>query len=279
MDKSRRSFLKKAGYLAVGAGCGFPLLGAAGRALQDGHCPQKPAGTQWGMLVDVKKCLRKEVRQACSDACHRVHNVPTITDEKGNLNPEEEVKWLWSETYENAFPDQDHRYTADSLKGQPVLVLCNHCSEPPCTRVCPTAATWKRESDGIVMMDMHRCIGCRYCIAACPYGARSFNWRDPRETDEAGKLRHFGGVEKLPSTFPARTKGVVEKCNFCAERLRDGREPACVEAARGVPGGEGALVFGDLSDPDSEISKLLREKHTICRRASLGTGPNVFYIV
>jgi len=279
MDESRRSFLKNAGYLAVGAGCGFPLLGAAGRVLQEGHGAQQPAGTQWGMAIDVKKCLREEVRRACSEACHRVHNVPTIIDSEGNPNPEEEVKWIWTESYNHAFPDQTHQYTAEWLKEAPVLVLCNHCTNPPCTRVCPTVATWKRESDGLVMMDMHRCIGCRYCIAACPYGARSFNWRDPRERDEDGKLRHFGGVEKLPSSFPARTKGVVEKCNFCAERLRNGGTPACVEAARQVPGGEGALVFGDVSDPDSEISNLLREKHTICRRVSLGTGPNVYYIV
>ena len=84
---------------------------------------------------------------------------------------------------------------------------------------------------------------------------------------------------KLPATFPTRTKGVVEKCNFCAERLRKGQEPACVEAAREVPGGEGALTFGKLSEEDSPVRQLLREKHTICRRPSAGTHPNVFYIV
>jgi Fe-S-cluster-containing dehydrogenase component len=124
-----------------------------------------------------------------------------------------------------------------------------------------------------VMMDMHRCIGCRYCMAACPYGARSFNWRDPRDhiaRDQNGQL---------PSDYPTRTIGVVEKCTFCADRLRDDRPPACVEAAAAVPGGEGALTFGDLSDEDSDVSRILRENHTICRRISLGTGPNVFYIV
>jgi len=262
MDESRRSFLKKAGYLAVGAGCSFPLLGAASRALRDDHRPPQPAGNQWGVVIDVKKCLRGEVRRACSEACRREHNVPQIPD------PRHEVKWIWTESYNRAFPDQTHEHTAEWLKEAPVLVLCNHCTDPPCTKVCPTVATWKRESDGIVMMDMHRCIGCRYCIAACPYGARSFNWRDPRPY-----------IDQIRPEFPTRSKGVVEKCNFCAERLREGREPACVEAAREVPGAEGALVFGDLSKPDSEISKLLREKNTICRRVSLGTGPNVFYIV
>jgi molybdopterin-containing oxidoreductase family iron-sulfur binding subunit len=155
----------------------------------------------------------------------------------------------------------------------PILVLCNHCDNPPCVRVCPTQATWKREEDGIVMMDMHRCIGCRYCMAACPYGSRSFNWRDPRpfvETDSEGNF---------PSEFPTRTRGVVEKCNFCAERLRDGQLPACVEAANQVPGGEGSLTFGNLADAASEVNQVLSSQRTIARRVALGTGPNVFYIV
>ncbi len=123
------------------------------------------------------------------------------------------------------------------------------------------------------MMDQHRCIGCRYCMAACPYGSRSFNWRDPRDyvqRDENGQPL---------SDFPTRTKGVVEKCNFCAERLREGRQPACVEAANAVPGGEGALTFGNLAEPDSEVVRILGQKHTISRRVNLGTGPNVYYVV
>ena len=218
------------------------------------------------MIVDIRKCLQEDVRRACTEACHREHNVPAIAD------PEEEVKWIWDEKYKHVFPDQTHAHMADAARDKPVLVLCNHCTDPPCVKVCPTQATWKRKQDGIVMMDMHRCIGCRYCIAACPYGARSFNWQDPRPhiaKDANGNMA---------SDFPTRTKGVVEKCNFCAERLRDGLQPACVEAAAKVPGGQGALTFGDLSKPDSQVSKVLREKHTICRRVSLGTGPNVFYI-
>jgi Fe-S-cluster-containing dehydrogenase component len=267
MDDSRRDFLKKIGCAALVTGGGFPLLAAAGRALEEegGAAAAEgkaSPGKQWGLVIDIQKCLGEEVRRACSEACHREHNVPQLPDAK------EEVKWIWTEQYENAFPDEAHPYTADRLKEKPVLVLCNHCTNPPCCKVCPTEATWKRPSDGIVMMDMHRCIGCRYCIAACPYGARSFNWRDPRPYLPAGH-----------SDYPTRTKGVVEKCTFCAERLRNGREPACVEAAQKVSGGKGALVFGDLTDHQSQVSRLLREKHTICRRLSLGTGPNVFYIV
>ena len=267
MDENRRKFLKKVGYAAAGAGVGFPLLGAAGRALQEGResltvGSDSQQGSvdsrQWGMVIDLQRCLNADVRSACSEACHRAHNVPQISD------PEEEVKWIWTEPYKNAFPDQSHRYSRDL----PVLVMCNHCTKPPCVKVCPTQATWRRDDDGVVMMDMHRCIGCRYCIAACPYGSRSFNWQDPR-----------GKLDSIHAEFPTRTMGVVEKCNFCAERLREGGEPACVEAARVVPGGAGALTFGDLSDPDSEVSKLIEQEHTICRRPGLGTKPNVFYIV
>jgi molybdopterin-containing oxidoreductase family iron-sulfur binding subunit len=133
-------------------------------------------------------------------------------------------------------------------------------------RVCPTQATWKRE-DGIVAMDWHRCIGCRYCMAACPYGSRSFNWMDPRPY-----------IKNPNPEFPTRTKGVVEKCTFCTERLAGPgghpRPPACVEACP-----EKALVFGNLADPRSPIRELLATRSHIRRKPELGTGPDVFYIV
>lgn len=268
MEETRRSFLKKAARTGLGLGCGLPLLGVACRSTaRPGSAHAGPSSSQWAMVIDVRKCLREDVRQACAEACHREHNVPQIPD------PENEIKWIWTEAYEHAFPDQVHAHTEAGRREAPVLVLCNHCTNPSCVRVCPTGATWKREQDGVVMMDMHRCIGCRYCMAACPYGARSFNWRDPRpyiEKDQNGEL---------PSDYPTRTKGVVEKCTFCADRLRAGLQPACVEAVGKLPGGEGALTFGDLTDADSEVSRILRENHTICRRVSLGTGPNVFYLV
>jgi Fe-S-cluster-containing dehydrogenase component len=267
MDESRRRFLKELSYTALGVGCGLPLLEAActarGQTPADAAAPR----SQWAMVVDTEKCLREDVRRACIEACDREHNVPHIPD------PADEVKWIWTEEYQHVFPDQVHVHSPAAERAAPVLVLCNHCTNPPCVKVCPTGATWKREQDGIVMMDMHRCIGCRYCIAACPYGSRSFNWRDPRPylaSDAGGKL---------PSDYPPRTKGVVEKCTFCAERIRDGRSPACVEAASRVPGGEGALTFGNLAEPDSEVNRILRERNTIARRVGLGTGPNVFYIV
>jgi Fe-S-cluster-containing dehydrogenase component len=145
-----------------------------------------------------------------------------------------------------------------------MIVLCNHCGDPPCVRVCPTHATWRRK-DGIVMMDMHRCIGCRYCMAACPYGSRSFNWSDPRK---------FIPEKAINPGYPTRTKGVVEKCSFCNERIDIGLIPACVEACK-----EKALVFGDINDPGSNVRKLLQKRFAIRRKPSLGTEPHVYYMI
>jgi molybdopterin-containing oxidoreductase family iron-sulfur binding subunit len=111
-------------------------------------------------------------------------------------------------------------------------------------------------------MDYHRCIGCRFCMAACPYGARSFNWDHPRPF-----------IQDMNPDYPTRTIGVVEKCNFCAERLARGSRPACVEAS------EGAMVFGKINDPDSAVRAVLAKNYAITRKTSLGTGPNVYYII
>ncbi len=147
------------------------------------------------------------------------------------------------------------------------LVLCNHCEKPACVRVCPTQATFKRKQDGIVMMDMHRCIGCRFCMAACPYGARSFNYFDPRKAPNL--------AAEIPNReYPTRTKGVVEKCTFCTERLAFGNMPACVEAAP-----KGGLVFGDLEDKNSEVRKIVETRYTIRRKPEVGTGPSVYYLI
>lgn len=264
MDESKRGFLKIAGCSVLG------VLGAAGiRAateLGPGGKAERSSSTlngkKWGMVVDPQRCLETEGCTACIEACHRAHNVPNIAD------PREEVKWVWKESFEHSFPNQSHQYTKASLKEQSVLVFCNHCESPPCVRVCPTQATWKREEDGIVMMDQHRCIGCRYCMVACPYGSRSFNWQDPRNALTG----------ELNPEYPTRTKGVVEKCNFCAERLAKGQEPACVEACRKSTG-TGALHFGDLGDPESNVSKLLSERYSIQRKPGLGTEPQVYYLV
>jgi len=264
--KSRRTFLKETAGAAIGLSCGGSLVTTACTGSGDDHGGSE-AESQWAMVIDMQKVGSQEVRTAAMEACVRAHNVPRID------NPDEEIEWIWEEEYQHVFPDQVHDQLPESVMEAPVLVLCNHCANPPCVRVCPTQATWKRDEDGIVMMDMHRCIGCRYCMAACPYGSRSFNWKDPREfvaTDAAGNFH---------SEYPTRTRGVVEKCNFCAERIRDGLEPACVEATNQIPGGEGAIVFGNLSDAGSEVNRVLSSQRTITRRVALGTGPNVYYIV
>jgi len=248
---TRRTFLTKTGATVIAIGVGGPLLASAVSTSDEGD------GPRWGMVVDTRKCVARADCRECVAACHLAHNVPDIPE------PAHEVKWIWKEDFEHAFTEQEHEYVPAFLRERQLPVLCNHCENPPCVRVCPTTATWKRD-DGVVMMDMHRCIGCRYCTVACPYGSRSFNWKDPRPY-----------IEKLDPVFPTRTKGVVEKCNFCAERLARGERPACVEKCR-----EGALTFGDIRKESSPVRKALNDAgFTIRRKAGLGTGPHVFYIV
>ncbi len=252
MSVDRRGFFKLAGLTVLGLE--LPVLGAAQKAGAPLEGPLK--GRRWAMVVDLAACHEHPECNRCIEACERAHNVPRIPDRK------HEVKWIWKEPFGHAFPSQGSRYLPAELAEKPALLLCNHCDNPPCVRVCPTQATWKRE-DGVVMMDWHRCIGCRYCIAACPYGSRSFNWVDPRQY-----------LEEMNPDFPTRTKGVVEKCNFCEERLAEGQVPACVAECP-----HGALHFGDLDDPESPVRRLLEERFAIRRKPGLGTEPQVFYLV
>lgn len=279
MKSSRRSFLKIAGVTAIGLGTkpALDVLAASG-----GHAGPEPAfeknakaltAKQWGMVIDTTKFESASDLEPVIEACHKAHNVPDFLNEDmpgyDDWNKRHVINWIWDEEFKHAFTDHAaNNYINERVKHLPFLVLCNHCEEPACVRVCPTKATFKNDQ-GIVLMDFHRCIGCRFCMAACPFGARSFNWRDPRDAfkDEEGKI-------KLPNpVFPTRMKGVVEKCNFCAERLAVGKQPACVEASKG------AIVVGDLYDPESEIRKILDSNFTIRRKQSLGTQPAVYYIV
>ncbi len=249
MKITRKEFLRIAGLAAAGA--------TAGNALSGASAAEAPAsGKRWGMVIDFQKCREGEGCDDCLVACRDAHNIPQIPD------PARAVKWVWKEHFEAVFPAQQNEYARPELTGHILPVLCNHCANPACTRVCPTAATWKRE-DGVVMMDWHRCIGCRYCMAACPYGSRSFNFSDPRPY-----------IRRLTADFPARSKGVVEKCNFCEERLSKGLGPACVESCR-----QKALVFGDLNDAASPVRQILRTRYALQRLPELGTSPSVFYLV
>ena len=266
MGVDRRKFLKAAGFAALGL-AGKPavdVLAGTGRAVEEagvaGAAEQRGeplAAKRWAMIVDLRKCAEKGECTKCIDACHTAHNVPDFD------NPKDEVKWIWKQPYHNAFIEQENEFIDEGLKHAPVILLCNHCDNPPCVRVCPTKATWKREEDGIVMMDWHRCVGCRFCVAACPYGSRSFNYRDPRPF-----------IEEVRPDFPTRMRGVVEKCTFCDERLVRGRLPACVEACP-----NGSMVFGDLKNPESEVRRILHERFSIRRKPGLGTQPEVYYIV
>ncbi len=263
MESSRRRFLKLAGISALGLGTA-PALNAAAKSGGGGGGPQVHikkgsqalTAKQWAMVIDVRKFESAEAVEPIIEACHKIHNVPHLE------NKRHEIKWIWEEEYKHAFPSQAHAFTGEHIKHAPFLVLCNHCENPACVRVCPTKATFKRESDGIVLMDFHRCIGCRFCMAACPYGSRSFNFRDPRPF-----------IAETNPAFPTRMQGVVEKCNFCAERLAVGKMPACAETS------DGAIVCGDLYDPDSEVRALLSEHFSIRRKQNLGTEPCVYYIV
>lgn len=266
MTINRREFLKIAGMSTLAGLGSASVITSISRgqleASQISPGPEALIGKRWGLIVDMSKFQSEEDYKRVADACHTIHNVPDLR------NPKHEIKWIWNEKFVHAFPEQEDHFLPEDLKHKPFIVLCNHCDNPPCVRVCPTKATFKRK-DGIVMMDMHRCIGCRFCMAACPYGARSFNWRDPRGKDENG--RPF--IEKENPEFPMRTKGVVEKCTLCYERLAEGLKPACVEKSNG------GLIFGDLDDPDSEIREVLRTQYTIRRKPELGTRPSLYYVI
>lgn len=256
MKNNRRTFIKIAGLAAAGLAVAPKAALASG-----GHSPVKvnkdsAHAKRWAMVIDTTKINTDEDFAPLIKACHSIHNVPDIP---GNQN----VKWMWTAPYEQAFPEQLNPHLDDTVKERRYALLCNHCDEPPCVRVCPTKATFKRP-DGIVAMDYHRCIGCRYCMAGCPYGSRSFNWGEPRENLD---------LKALNPEFPTRMRGVVEKCNFCVERLAVGKMPACVDASNG------AIVFGDLNDPDSSVRQVLRERFSIRRKPTAGTEPSVYYII
>ena len=259
MDNNRRNFIKISGITALlGIGSSFSFSANAYLPEKENYLQNKQDITakRFGMIIDTRQFRKEEDFERVIKACHDAHNVPEKV-----ANPKEEIKWIWKDEFKHVFPSKPNPYLAEKVKHKEFLLLCNHCDDPPCVRVCPTKATFQRE-DGIVTMDYHRCIGCRYCMAGCPYGSRSFNFSDPAQY-----------VDIVNPDYPTRMRGVVEKCNFCVERLQEGKQPACVEASNG------AIIFGDLADPESEIRKVLKENYTIRRKEELGTNPSVFYIV
>ena len=263
MNTSRRSFLKVAGLSAFALSSGMAgLAGTAGAAraqIAPGRYEKGEhalTAKRWAMVIDTRLCRGPEDYEPLIEACHKVHNVPHIP---GN----QDIKWFWLDKYERVFPDDMNAHINDKTRQASYPLLCNHCTNPPCVRVCPTQATYRME-DGIVAMDYHRCIGCRFCMAGCPYGARSFNFVDPR--------KYLSNPVPNPA-FPTRMIGVVEKCTFCAERLAAGQMPACVEAAGGK------ILFGDLEDPNSTVRQALAANYSIRRKPNLGTQPGVYYLI
>jgi molybdopterin-containing oxidoreductase family iron-sulfur binding subunit len=206
-------------------------------------------GRKFVMVIDLAKC---DGCGACQTACSKMHFIPPTRQ------------------YIKVLRMQDSEYTAPYFLPQP----CFQCDNPPCTKVCPVDATFKRD-DGIVLIDNDRCIGCRFCMAACPYGARSFNWEKPNDPPEAAAQPYS------PETGLPRRIGTVEKCDFCPDMAAQGKLPACAAACP-----MGAIYYGDqnedavtnFSGETVRLSALLKEKAGYRHMEELGTEPRVYYL-
>ena len=203
-----------------------------------------------GMVIDMKACI---ACASCAVACKVENNLPdevwwnrVLTD--GGENPD---------TPAGVYPD---------LTMSNLVVACQHCDNPACVKVCPVGATYKDPETGVVRQDYDKCIGCRMCMSACPYtGVRSFNWEEPQyHMDYA-----VGGKD-----VPVHQKHVVEKCTFCYHRISKGEEPACMHLCVGR-----ARHWGDLDDPNSEVSQLIRDREYKQLLPERGTDPSVYYLV
>lgn len=227
-----------------------------GVAAQIEDAPPIP-GTKFGYALNLSLCNGSG---KCAEACYRENNHDAETRQSyirilempnGTLDLGDGTT-----LYDHPVPAKNKFY---------LPVQCQQCDEPPCVDVCPVQATWK-ESDGIVVVDYNWCIGCRYCEAACPYHARRFNWKEP-VIDRATANPDQGYLSNR-----IRPQGVVEKCHFCLHRTRQGKLPACLEACP-----NGARVFGNLLDPESEIRWVLDNKRVFVLKEELGTKPSFFY--
>ena len=218
---------------------------------------------RWGMVIDLDKCF---ACQSCTAACRMENNTPVAgPDQTGR-----DRAILWNEVL--PYVEGEYPNVNTSFVPRP----CQHCDDPPCVKVCPVQATFINE-EGLVLVDYDRCIGCRYCTVACPYQVRYFNWYEP-EWPEALKQHLNPDPEVAP-----RPKGVVEKCTFCFHRIdaaqREGKKvgtevvTACAEACPAH-----AIAFGDLEDPESEVSQLLASRTSFRLRDYLHTEPKVYYL-
>ena len=236
-EMHRRDFLRGGAAVATATlAPGVTLIAFGGTEAQARAEP----GRRWGLLIDVNRCA------ADCDAC-----VTACQDENGWKNAEgstTDAQWIRKVTLKN-------RQTGRELS---MPVMCQHCEKPPCVDVCPTGASFKR-ADGIVLVDKHICIGCRYCMMACPFKARSFV-HEPLVNQKSNAPRGMG---------------TVESCTLCVHRVDAGRVPACVEACAAT--GNGALIFGDLKDPESEISRRVAEYGSVAPRSDPALNQGVRY--
>ena len=204
----------------------------------------------YGMAIDTKRCVGCN---ACTVACKVANNVPQdlfwtrVLTEGGDA----------VDTPSGIFPNVKMRY---------ITVGCQHCENPACVKVCPVGATYQDPETGVVRQDYDKCIGCRMCMSACPYtGVRSFNWEDPQY-----HMDYATGSKDIP----VHQKHVVEKCTFCYHLISKGEEPACMRLCVGR-----ARFWGDLDDPNSEVSELLREREYKTLLPERDTKPSVYYLV
>ncbi|MCY1721001.1 4Fe-4S dicluster domain-containing protein [Prolixibacteraceae bacterium Z1-6] len=203
--------------------------------------------------VGCRKCVYACVGENNQSRSPQIHWIQVLQMEK-----EKGIDFAHSDVHYNPekVPEKGHFY---------LPVACQQCQNPQCTTVCPVKATWQ-EPDGIVVVDYNWCIGCRYCMAACPYGARHFNWGEPEiPAEELNTDMHYLGNRP-------RMKGVVEKCTFCIQRVRKGKYPSCVEVCP-----VGARKFGNLLDPESEIRYILENKRVLVLKEELNTQPRFYY--
>jgi len=242
-DETRptRRALMIGGAAALGAliapGIRLVEVAAAGAtARSEGEGQAVSSKVRWGMLIDANRC--DPDCHECVVACERENGLPAPRRST-------DVQWIRK-------VELTDRKTGRALS---LPVMCQHCANPPCVDVCPTGASFKR-ADGIVLVDRHACIGCRYCVMACPYKARSFV--------------HEPLADQKPDV--PRGKGCVESCTLCVHRIDRGDGPACAKACPTQ-----AILFGDLNDPDSAISRRLREIRTTQLRADLALDPGVRY--
>ena len=199
---------------------------------------------RYAIIIDLTKCIGCN---ACTVACKTNNSTPSG------------ILWARVVTEENGtYPNARMEFTP---------ILCMHCKEAPCVRACPSGASQKLEN-GITWIDDNKCIGCRACIAACPYDARSYNEGEPE-----GYYPEKGYTEQEKANFSKFKQGIVTKCDFCLDRIKEGKDPSCVQTCVAK-----ARHFGDLDDPDSELHRLISTRGGITLFSEFGTEPSVYYL-